>query len=109
MVIFSHRYLDSDPSEHHCATQTSKLFVSHLIYLSHSHKGHYLSAVCLDNLGEFGPAISAFLRALKHDQDHQAQLVDNVAVVAANICHFSDEVLQKLDSKFKFRHCFFVR
>lgn len=64
----------------------------------HVPQGHYLLAVCLDNLGSFGPAITAFLRALRHDQNHQAQLVDNVAVVAANLCNFSDDVLQKLDN-----------
>ncbi|XP_041481056.1 tetratricopeptide repeat protein 28-like [Lytechinus variegatus] len=63
----------------------------------HVPQGHYLLAVCLDNLEEYGAAITAFLRALRYDQNHQTQLVDNVAVVAANLCHFPDDVLQKLD------------
>ncbi|XP_072176653.1 uncharacterized protein [Diadema setosum] len=63
----------------------------------HVPQGHYLLAVCLDNLGEYAAAIAAFLRAVKHDPNHQSQLVDNVAVVAANLCQFSDDVLQKLE------------
>lgn len=73
------------------------LVVLFILNTNYFQQGHYLLAVCLDNLGEYGPAITAFLRALRHDQNHQTQLVDNVAVVAANLCHFPDDVLQKLD------------
>ncbi|XP_071802673.1 uncharacterized protein [Asterias amurensis] len=61
----------------------------------HVPQGHYLLAVSLDNLQFYGLAISAFLNALHYDVNHRDRLADNVAVVAANLCNFPEETLQK--------------
>ena len=64
-------------------------------------QGHYLLAVSLDNLQFYGLAISAFLNALHYDVNHRDRLADNVAVVAANLCNFPEETLQKFVGEYR--------
>ena len=64
-------------------------------------QGHYLLAVALDNLKEYNQAIVSFLHALRYDIKHRDQLADNVAVVASNICHYSEETLQQFEGMFE--------
>ena len=58
-------------------------------------------AVSLDNLKEYSQSVVSFLNALKYDVKHRDQLADNVAVVASNICEFSEEMLQTFEGEFK--------
>nr|XP_002732922.1 PREDICTED: tetratricopeptide repeat protein 28-like [Saccoglossus kowalevskii] len=60
-------------------------------------QGHYLLAVSLDNQNKYDKAITSFLHALDHDTQHEDQLVDNIAVVASNLCNFSDSVLKDFE------------
>ncbi|XP_072016745.1 uncharacterized protein [Amphiura filiformis] len=63
----------------------------------HVPQGHYLLAVSLDNLKEYSQAVISFLNALRYDVKHRDQLADNVAVVASNICEFSEQALHKFE------------
>ncbi|XP_077986923.1 uncharacterized protein LOC144441240 [Glandiceps talaboti] len=60
-------------------------------------QGHYLLAVSLDNQSQYDKAITSFLNALDHDAEHEEQLVDNITVVASNLCHFPDDVIKRFE------------